>query len=282
MAHQSHNISYSKYLNCLQTTVNEELNGTNHKHDFKEVDILAYELVQVLREFSGTIKSKINNSIPYTEKEYIAKVGTNENFKDICTTDCFFEHLCNAIYANDPRLFATILKYMKRNNDKISNYNFGHPGYGQAFLGGLCQIYVNFLKAYLMINTLINAGYKFNEFWFFFKNTSKCNKLYNEFGWAFEWSCNSISDNFQYKHRNIYSKMPSVYKHHVNESELNVYKDGLKNLYLPENISFEELRVISKEMFEIMYKTYAILTIDEENEKEVIEIITQLIKELFT
>jgi hypothetical protein len=277
MAHQSHNISYSKYLNYFDKFKREELRGSNHKN-FEGINILSYEFIQVIKEFADPLKQKIIESKPYTEKEYIQHMETNEELYNIAHTDNYFWHLCNAVNKGDLRLFATILKYMKRTGKNIDEYNFHYPGYGQAFLGGLCQVFDSFIGSYLLINTLVNAGYKCNEFWNYFKNTSKCNKIYNFFANSFEYSCNTISDNFQQKFKSIIGKIPRIYFHFTDDDKLEQFRNGFNKPYLPDSVSFDELKELSKEMFRLMYTAYAILSIDEKNEDEVLFIIRNIIE----
>ena len=277
MAHQAHNISYSKYLKCFDKLKKEELRGSNNKLKLEEIEILSYEFIEIMEEFSKPIKIKIRKNKPYTEKEYVTQVKNEINLYNIANTNYYFDHLCNAITSGNTYLFTTILKYMKKSNQSIQNYNYYYPGYGQAFLGGLCQVFSSFLNAYLLINTLVNSGYKCNEFFDYFENTKRCNKLYIFFSDAFEFSCNDISDNFQKKFEDIIKKIPKIYKKYLNEDELNAYKNG-KHYDIPDNISFEELKTMSKEMFRLMYTTYAILTIDDENKINVISTIKKIIE----
>lgn len=285
MAHQAHNISYSKYLALFDKSKKEALRGSNHKNiNFEEAKVLSHEFIQVIKEFAETIVTKIKQSKPYTEKEYIVLMGSNTELHNIANTNFYFWHLCNAVTTGDPRLFATVLKYMRKSNQPVSTYNYYYPGAGQSYLGGLAQVFDSFLRAYILINTLVNAGYKCNEFWNYFEKTSKSNKIYTFFINAFEFGCNSISDEFQKKYNSIYGKMPNIYHYYIHDEQLEEYRIGIKTPNLPDNVSLDELREISKEMFRLMYTTYAILSIDnkcekdEENEIKVMDTIKSIIE----
>lgn len=80
MSHQSHNISYSKYLEFLKVFKNLEI-STKEKHRIvskDKTDVLAYEFIQVLKEFSQTIKLKIKEAKPYTDVEYNSQSKLSE------------------------------------------------------------------------------------------------------------------------------------------------------------------------------------------------------------
>ena len=280
MAHQSHNLSYSKYIKLFDKLIQENINGSNNKILISDIDVLSNEFIENIKKFANTIKTQIINSKPYTEKEY-NKFMKNNNFQYDINTEFYFWHLCEAISIGDIKLFSTILQYMKKLNQKINVYNFYYPGYGQVYLGGLCQVFVSFLKAYLLINTLLDSGYYFHEFWKYFKNTKHVNLLFLCFSNAFRFGCNTISDNFQEKYQILIEKIPDKYMYYNDETSLNYCKHEKKNPDIPNNISLEELKEMSKEMFRLMYTTYAILTINEGNEKEVNKIIKQVYYELF-
>ena len=258
MPHQSHNISYSKYLEFLKIFKNPEIT-TKEKHRIvskNKTDILAYEFIQVLKEFSQTIKLKIKEAKPYTDVEYNRQSKFTEKIEG---TEFYFEHLCNAITSGDVRLFSTILKHMNATDDNMSRYNYGFPYHGQAYLGGLCQVFHSFLHTYLLINTLIYAGYEYHKFFSFFEDEDRASQVFSN---AFRFGCNAINDDFQTTHKDIIQKA-SDRKYRA-------------------DVSCSDLRVLSKEMFRLMYTTYAILTIyDDDNDIDINDTIGKLINELF-
>lgn len=77
---------------------------------------------------------------------------------------------------------------MKTTDNSMSYYNYGFPYHGQAYLGGLCQVFHSFLHTYLLINTLIYAGYEYHQFFTFYEVEIRVSRVFDD---AFFFGCNT-------------------------------------------------------------------------------------------
>jgi hypothetical protein len=254
MAHQSHNISYGKHRNRFNFLLNERITGGNRNqyNNLKEDIFLANEFADNLIDFSISIKRGIEKAQPYEEKYYNKKMKEEidkikqqfptfitlpyKDLRDLITHNELESRLMISIVIGDIELLKTFLLYLKSLNYPLSNFSNCY--------GGLQQIIPSFLKAYLIINTLLSYGNPLRETLIMFGpiiNNSTFRKAFKDSSYEYnEWII-----------------------HHFITNDI---VEGLKD------ITIDNLKFLLKEMFRLMYFSIALL---DDYEKE------DLIRDIF-
>jgi hypothetical protein len=292
MAHQAHNISYSRYQKIMDYRYTEIMNGSNHKHmpNFeKDKEFLKNEFVENIIEFATSLKQKIKESDIYLDNEYekimLEYISVLEK-KDIYIYHLTFvplEQINEKKYENnlEDQLFITILNgdikliktfivalTTKTKSYKPSSFSENHS-YGQFWVGGLAESFHSFIFSYLLLNTYLSYENNLKNTIIKFKNVVN----YSSGGGAFEYSCNLLNDYIlklfrQHAQKLIYNKDDKDYA--IDKDE---FYGNSKKYYIAILCTMdpEFIRELLKEMFRIMYYSFAMMTYDSDDITKPIE-----------
>lgn len=290
MAHQAHNISYSRYQKLMEYRYMEIKNGSNHKNNpdlEKEMKFLKNEFVENIIEFATSLKEKIKKSDTYTNSEYekimleyIAilkqkEIGKYWNYlffvplEQINTQQEYPQNLEDQLFITilngDIKLIKTFVIALTTKTKYYGPSSFSeNSSYGQFWIGGLAESFHSFIFSYLLLNTYLSYGDTLRNTIIKFKNI----KIYGNYGGAFDYSCNLLND-YILKLFSKYTKNLNYDKNNEDyEFDTNIfgYLDSRK-YYIPIFCTMDPdfLRGLLKEMFRIMYYSFAMMIYDSDD-----------------
>jgi hypothetical protein len=293
MAHQSHNISYSRYRKLMEYRYIETKNGSNHKNfpNFeKELEFLKNEFIEIIVEFGTSLKQKIKESDIYLDeeyenimKEYIAHIekekfetsnGTIifvplEEIDYYTTADNLENQLFITLLNGDIKLIKTFIVALTTKTKIFKPSSFAeNRTYGQFWIGGLTESFHSFIFSYLLLNTYLSYEDKLKNTIIKFKNIRK----YCTFGGAFEYSCNLLNKYIQ----KSFWKYAKTLDYDINNEIYAVERDdwnirGKKYVAIFCNTNTEHLQKLLKEMFRLMYYSFAMIIYDSDDIRDGIE-----------
>ena len=291
MAHQAHNISYSKYQKLMQYRLDEIQNGSNHNLNptlTKDIDFLKNEFIANMIEFAISLKQKIKISDSYTpdeyEKimiEYIMQLNQLNNNKLNHINFMSFDEmervskLCLDIHEKqiEEQLFVTILNgdikliktfitalYTKTKYYKPSSFIKSHR-YGQYWVGGLAESLHSFINSYLLLNTYFSYEDKLKNTIIKFKNIT--NYTFYD---AFSQGCNLLNEHVISLFRMHVEKI-NYYEDYIDKNSKDFWNKQKHNKYILIfcNMDQSHIQDLLKEMFRIMYFSVAMMIYDSDD-----------------